>query len=186
MNEKNPDSRSHEIHLGLILGLLLLYITSATAQSDNRNEVQNSIAEEWVSIWGDKWYERYHQDVDAQYPGGRSNVYHDHYIQEALKRMEENAWTDWVISNQDYIYEGEWFAAEWFYQSTQKSTGITQVESTVAFGKIVDDHLRIWIEYFDDKVGEYQSIKAMKLFDKEKEDPFPWPENTSLRKKYRP
>ena len=170
--------------------LLILAFQSSPMLSINGQdgELNNSrgIAEKWVEIWAEKWYERYHKEVDAQYPGGRSNLFHDQYIQEALKNLKDKAWVDWKISNRYYLFDDEWFAAEWFYESTQQATGIKQIESTLAFGRIEDDHLISWIEYFDDKVGEYQMINAMKLFDKDKEVPFPWPENTALKKKYRP
>ena len=154
--------------------------------SQSEDEAFQNIAKDWVAIWGEKWYERYHDDVDAQYPGGRSNLFHDMYVQEALKNRKEHAWIDWKITNRQYLFDHDWFAAEWFYQSTQESTGIVQVESTLAFGRIEDDSLISWIEYFDDKVGEYQSIGVMRQFDKENELPFPWPANTQLQKKYRP
>ncbi len=170
--------------LTLLTSVVLLPLMTI-AQHETEGTSAN-IAETWVATWGDKWYERYHENVDAQYPGGRSNLFHDQYIQEALRNMKDEAWIDWKITNRHYLFDNEWFAAEWFYQSTQESTGIVQRESTLAFGKIVDDHLIYWIEYFDDKVGEYQMINAMKLFNMEKELPFPWPENTVLRKKYRP
>jgi len=150
---------------------------------DDKN---NGVAKNWVAKWGDKWWERYHRDIDAQYPGGRSNRFHDQYIQDALKRLSDDAWTDYEITNKDYLYDGEWFAVEWFYQSRQPSTGAVQVESTIAFGRIEDDSLRVWIEYFDDMVGNYQKIGAMKLFDKDEEAPYPWPEGTVLKRKYRP
>lgn len=146
---------------------------------------QNDIAKKWTAEWGEKWYERYHDEVDSQYPGGRSNKFHDLYIQEALKNNDD-PWVDWQITNRHYLFDGDWFAAEWFYQSTQQSTGITQVESTVAFGKIEDDHLRVWIEYFDDMVGRYQVLGVMGPFDKSKEKPYPWPENAPIKRKYRP
>ena len=163
---------------------MLLYSCASFAQNDSSSD--SDVAEKWIAEWGEKWYERYHPDVDAQYPGGRSNLYHDQYVQDALRNLKDQAWVDWQITNRHYFYDKDWFIVEWFYQSTQESTGITQVESTLAFGRIEDDRLITWIEYFDDRVGEYQAINAMRRFDKEKEVPFPWPENTALRKKYRP
>lgn len=167
----------------ILIFLLGLGMSAANAQEQNREE---GIAEKWIAEWGEKWWERYHDEVDSQYPGGRSNKYHDSYIQEALKKMSDQAWTDWKISNRHYLFEDDWFAVEWFYQASQPSTGLVQLESTLAFGRIEDDHLRVWIEYFDDMVGKYQSIGVMKLFDKENEVPYPWPKDTQLKKKYRP
>lgn len=139
----------------------------------------------WVERWGGKWWERYHPEYVAEYPGGRSNIYHDQYIQKAMKRLEETATGDWKITGKSYLYDGDWFAVEWFFESTQTATGRVQKESTLAFGRIEDDRLIEWIEYFDDMVGWYQMIGAMRL-PAEGEPVFPWPADTALSREYRP
>lgn len=153
---------------------------ASAAEADDEQAVR-----QWIETWGDRWSERYHPDYDAQYPGGRSNRFHDKYIGEALKRLADTATGDWKIFNKHYMYDRDWFVVEWIYESTQTSTGLVQRESTVAFGRIVDDRLKIWIEYFDDMVGAYQWIGAMPLYGDE-EMPYPWPEKTPLRRDYRP
>ena len=172
----------NSIHYPLLVFLLL---TNSLFAQQEEKLLNGGIAENWVKTWGEKWWERYHPNVDAQYPGGRSNLNHDLYIEEALKE-NPSGWEDWKVSNQDWLFEGKWFAVEWFYEATQTETGKRQIESTLAFGKIEEDHLIIWIEYFDDMVGRYQSMGAMKLFDKEKDIPFPWPKETGLKRRYRP
>ena len=169
----------------LLFYLLINVLPNFLVAQHEDSPVHEGIAEKWVKEWGERWWERYHTNIDSQYPGGRSNQKHDLFVQEALK-VNPSGWEDWTVSNQDWLFDGAWFSVEWFYQATQTSTGNMQVESTLAFGKIEEDHLIIWIEYFDDMVGRYQSIGAMKLFDKEKDIPFPWPKETRLKSKYRP
>ena len=172
-------------HQCLLYFFLINFLGNFLFAQHEDSLVHAGVAEKWVNQWGEKWWQRYHSDIDSQYPGGRSNRNHDLYIQKALKD-NPSGWEDWKVSNQDWLFDGKWFAVEWFYQATQASTGNVQIESTLAFGKIEDDHLIVWIEYFDDMVGRYQSIGAMKLFDKKKDIPFPWPKETRLKRKYRP
>jgi hypothetical protein len=142
-------------------------------------------ASAWVAEWGEKWWERYHPDYQAWYPGGRTNRYHDLYVQKAMRRSADTGIADFIIRNRRYLFDGDWFVVEWVYEATQETTGLVQRESTVAFGHIVDDHLMTWVEYFDDMVGSYQWAGAMPLYD-EDEEPYPWPEDVPLRREYRP
>lgn len=155
------------------------------AFADDSAAGPNAAVKQWVAMWGEKWWERYHKDYEALYPGGRSNRYHDLYVAEAVKRIPGAAIGDWEITHKQYLYDGDWFAVEWLYQSTQTATGHVQRESTLAFGNIQDDKLILWVEYFDDMVGQYQWLGAMPLFGKD-EKPFPWPEKSPLKRKYRP
>lgn len=146
---------------------------------------QEAAVRQWVEDWGDKWWERYHSDYVALYPGGRSDRYHDQYVEKILPYFPENRTENWTITGKRYIYDGDWFAVEWFFQSTFVKSGDVQKEATLAFGRIEDDRLIEWIEYFDDAVGEYQRQGALPLYDSD-EDPYPWPENVPLFRKYRP
>jgi len=146
---------------------------------------EHGAASAWVAEWGEKWWERYHPDYHAWYPGGRTDRYHDLYVQEAMRRSADTGIADFVIRNRRYLFDGDWFVVEWVYESTQATTGLVQRESTIAFGRIVDDHLMTWVEYFDDMVGAYQWAGAMPLYDKD-EEPYPWPADVPLRREYRP
>jgi len=185
--------RKNKLRLGFKFNYFVLSIVvvfsvslSQTSYAARDGGDQGNIAREWVAVWGDKWMKNFHKDIDLQMPGGRSNYYHDQYIKEAMNRSAGTGWVGWTMTNKSYTYEGDWFAVEWFYQATQGSTGVVQVESTVAFGRIQDDRLIVWIEYFDDMVGHYQNISAMSLYDKDNEEPFPWPEKVALKRSYRP
>ncbi|MEO0998559.1 MAG: hypothetical protein AAFX58_13665, partial [Pseudomonadota bacterium] len=92
----------------------------------------DGIAEDWVANWGDKWWERYHPDYDARYPGGRSNRFHDLYIAEAMKRLADTATSDWTIFNKHYFYDDNWFIVEWVYESTPATDTATRRRRTAA------------------------------------------------------
>ncbi len=164
-----------------IVGLLLALVAPAAGESAR----PAGIAETWVAQWGDTWWERYHRDYSAYYPGGRTNRYHDLYVAEALRNGAAPGIAEFSISKQQYLFDGDWYVVEWVYESTQEGTGRVQRESTVAFGRVVDDHLKVWIEYFDDMVGEYQGIGALPLY-ADDEEPYPWPAEATLRRDYRP
>ena len=166
--------------VSLIASLLLLGGVVMASEADREQAVQD-----WLDEWVEKFWERYHPDYDSQYPGGRSNRFHDQYVSEVLGRMPQPPISSYSISNRHFMVDGDWFVAEWFYDATQDSTGWVQRESTVAFGKIVDDQLIVWIEYFDDSVGNYQRFGALPLYEDD-EMPYPWPAKVTLRRDYRP
>ena len=45
---------------------------------------------------------------------------------------------DWKLFNRHYLFDGDWYAVEWFYSATTIKTGGKQVESTLAFGHVQD------------------------------------------------
>lgn len=91
-------------------------------------------AKQWVPLFAEDWWNHYHPDYQAWYPGGRSNRFHDMWI---AKVMIKHAQTkDWEIINRDYAFDGQWFAVEWHYRSTYIADGFRQWETTLAFAKI--------------------------------------------------
>ncbi|RME62887.1 MAG: hypothetical protein D6782_11350 [Alphaproteobacteria bacterium] len=162
------------------IGLMASLPAAAASAKPTPSQVR-----EWVATWGDQWYERYHPDYDAQYPGGRSNRYHDQWVAYVFKLTDGPSNTDWQILNKRYAYDGDWFVVEWLFQAQDKRTGKLQREGTLAFGRIADDRLITWIEYFDGFVAHMQRLGALPLFGPE-EEPFPWPADTHAAMDYRP
>lgn len=78
----------------------------------------------------------------------------------------------WRILNKHYAFDGQWFIVEWPFEAQDKKTGRMQREGTLAFGRIQDDQLIEWIEYFDGFVAHLQLAGALPLFGKD-EMPFP-------------
>jgi len=172
---------------GLLGGMLFLLSGQVTVAGEPRpgeTDAEEAVRR-WVEEWGEKWYERYHPDYDARYPGGRSNRYHDAYLEKIFRRFDLPANENWVISNRRYHYDGDWFIVEWLFQAEDKQTGRLQREGTLALGRIRDDRLIEFIEYFDGFVAHLQRLGALPLFD-EDATPFPWPENDTLIRPYRP
>ncbi|MGJ3242916.1 MAG: hypothetical protein ACFE0O_08185 [Opitutales bacterium] len=139
-------------------------------------------AEAWIERYGEVWFDHFGDSYESWYPGGRSNEFHDQWIRKML--YEDPRTTDWTIFNQQYVFDGQWYAVEWFYQSTYTDTSFQQWESTFCLGKIEDGKLVVWYEFFDD-FGELQKLGLMPKF-KKGEAIFPWPEDATLHLPYRP
>ncbi len=91
----------------------------------------------------------------------------------------------WRILNKHYAFDGQWFIVTWLFEAQDKKTGRMQREGTLAFGRIQDDQLIEWIEYFDGFVAHLQRAGALPFFGKD-EMPFPWPDYDGTSRKYRP
>lgn len=178
----------------VLLLVLLLFSSACPARAEGGEKVEaapekveatSETVKRWVAQWGDKWSERYHPDYQAEYPGGRSNRYHDAYLKEVFRKTDWPTNTNWKIINKTYSYEGDWFVVEWLFQAEDRKTGKLQREGTLAFGRIDDDQLIIWIEYFDGFVAHLQRAEALPLFG-ENDEPFPWPDDAATARHYRP
>lgn len=172
--------------LGLLPFVMSIVFVMDPSHADDFDSQPDNSARYWIAEWGEKWWEGFHDDIEAWYPGGRSDRFHNKYVEEAMRGMSESAWEDWEISNERYIYHDDWFAVEWFYRAIQPSTGKEQIEATLAFGRVQDGRMIELFEFFDDMVGRYQGIGAMRLFDRAEEEPFPWPPATAISREYRP
>jgi hypothetical protein len=144
-----------------------------------------SISQRWVEHWGEKMTERYHPDIQEGYPGGRSDRYHDAYVDHFLREFGLPTNTNWREINKHYAFDGDWFAVEYLFQAEDKKTGQLQREGTLFFGRIQDDRLIVAIEYFDRLVKDFQHVGALPPF-REDETPFPWPDYDDTTRKYRP
>lgn len=162
-----------------------LVLAGAPQQIDPHPSSQEIAVRQWVERWGDKMTERYHPDIQEQYPGGRSDRYHDAYVADVFREFGLPTNTNWRILNKHYAYDGEWFIVEWLFEAKDKKSGRLQREGTLAFGHIKDDRLIGWIEYFDGFVAHLQRAGALPLF-RVDEMPFPWPDYDGTSRKYRP
>ena len=157
----------------------------APTEAGAANSSAKNLAREWVERWGDKMTERYHPDIQAAYPGGRSDRYHDAYVDRFLREFGLPRNTNWKEINKHYAFDGDWFIVEYLFQAEDKKTGQLQREGTLFFGRVKDDRLIVAIEYFDRLVKSFQHAGALPPF-REDETPFPWPDYDGLTRKYRP
>lgn len=170
--------------ISLSLGFLALQAGMSAEELSPKNEYNPAhTAAEWIPLFGEKWWDHYHPDYKAWYPGGRSDRYHDTWIAK-VNRVHLRT-TDWRIFNRDYAYDGQWFAVEWFYRATDKADGFQQWESTLGFGRIEEGRIILWAEYFDNGVGELQRIGLLPLYEAA-EPHAPWPARARISLPYRP
>ena len=144
---------------------------------------EEGAAKKFIDSFGDTALSRFSDKIEEAYPFGRSNKARDEEI--AKGGGMETTTTDWKVFNKHYLFDGDWYAVEWFYSATTIKTGGRQVESTLAFGKVQDGKLVVWDEYFDDVVGELEQAGQLPLY-KPAEMPFPWPAGATLKHPYRP
>jgi hypothetical protein len=170
----------------LVFALLIFgFACPAMAESNASSRATPESVRKWIEKWGDKFDQRYHPSYQSQYPGGQSNRHHDAYLKNVFRKSEWPANINWKIFNKAYSYDEDWFIVEWLFQAEDKKTGKLQREGTLAFGRIENDQLIMWIEYFDGFVAPLQRAGALPLYAEDAE-PFPWPAPTATTRKYRP
>ncbi len=164
------------------LAVLALCAGAYAADKPEMTVITNDTSE-WIPLYGEDWFNYFHPDWMGWFPGGKNNAYHDKRVQ---ARWAENQITkDWTIFNKSHVFDGEWFAVEWFYQATYLSDGFTEWETTLGIGKLKEGKLVLWIEYFDDNVGKLQKLGLMPFPDKD-EPVYPWTAKAKINLPYRP
>ena len=159
---------------------LLILSALAVAAAD---ESAAGAARAFIAAHGPRWFEHLHPDIQSAYPFGRSNRAND---AEIAKGLDINTVSrDVSITDEHYLYEGDWYGVQWFYRATFVKGGAKQQESTLAFGRVQDGQLIEWREYFDDAVGELQAEGKLPLY-APGEEPFPWPAGAKICHPYRP
>lgn len=140
-------------------------------------------AARFIARFGEVWVDHFAADYESAYPFGRSNKKHDDEISQSLTL--DQASDHRTLTSKRYLFDGDWYAVQWIYGATTTKTGKRQTESTVAFGRVKDDKLVVWEEYFDDVVGELQFAGQLPLYQPD-EEPFPWPAGAKIKHPYRP
>jgi hypothetical protein len=169
------------------LAALALSISAPRSRADEATpklaELGMNDSAKWIPVFGDNIWAQYHPDWQGWFPGGHSNRFHELYVK---TKWDRHPITDkWIVSNQDWVFNGEWFAVEWFYRASYTDDGFQQWESTLGIGRLKDNKLVSWTEYFDDSVGNLQHLRLMPVYDIT-EPVFPWPAKASLHLPYRP
>lgn len=173
------------LHRLLVLPVALALGGTAFAQTTEPKpmKVMTNVASEWIPLYGETWWDYYHPDWEGFFPGGRSNRFHELYL--AKVRRNNPLTVDWRIFNRKYVYDGSWFAVEWFYRATHVEDGFQQWEATLGIGRIKEGKMVLWTEYFDDNVGNLQRVGLMPFYEPD-EAIMPWPKGAVLKLPYRP
>ena len=159
----------------------VLMLFSRRARIHRQDE--GGAARKFIDQVGDNSLKYFADSIEESYPFGRSNKARDEEISKGGGM--ETITTDWKLTNRHYLFDGDWYAVQWFYGATTIKTGKKQLECTLAFGKVKDGKLVVWNEYFDDTVGELEQEGKLPLYQPD-ETPFPWPAAATLKHPYRP
>ena len=110
-----------------------------------------------------------HEDLVFAYPGRRLNK------TETLKDFLDynSSFKETKIYINKIIVNGDDFAVEWQFASTNKKTGNRTAVSDAIIGKVKDEKIIVWKEYLDGRVSRMQIAGNLSL--EEGKEPFPWP-----------
>ena len=110
-----------------------------------------------------------HEDLVFAYPGRRLNK------SEAIADFIDynKSFKETKIYINKIIVNGDDFAVEWQFASTNIKAGNRTAVSDAIIGKIKDDKILVWKEYLDGRVSRMQIAGNLSL--EEGMEPFPWP-----------
>ena len=152
----------------------LLFLAGCSNLNEDKN---NKIAENLVNLQAKAWetgdYILFdfvlHKDLIFAYPGRRLNK------TEALKDFLDynSSFKETKIYINKIITDGDDFAVEWQFASTNRKTGNRTAVSDAVIGQIKDGKIIVWKEYLDGRVSRMQIAGNLTL--EEGAEPFPWP-----------
>lgn len=143
------------------------------AQISNDKSVVQNLVYVHAKAWATGDYEILNsildEDVIFAYPGRRLNK------SETLQDLIDynGTFKDTKIYIYKIVADGEDFAVEWQFASTNIKTGNRTAVSDAIIGKIKNGKIIVWKEYLDGRVSRMQVAGNLSL--DEGEEPFPWP-----------
>lgn len=111
-----------------------------------------------------------HDELLFAFPGERTD------LAGALRvfRFWQDKYEDPRVYVNRVLVDGNRFAAEYQFASTNKSTGKRSAMGTIAFGEVKDGRIILLKEYTDGRGSRMQEAGELPL--QEGEEPFPWPD----------
>lgn len=141
-----------------------------TTRDDIRSLVKNSLMA-WETGSEELLLSTVHPDMEFSFPSTRTDA------EGALRVFRY--WNEHYADTKVYIHwilvDGDKFAAEYQFATTEKATGQRTAAGTVAIGKVKDGKIIKLKEYVDGRVGRLQNEGELPL--EEGEEPYPWPRN---------
>jgi ketosteroid isomerase-like protein len=154
------------------LALLLLAVACGGPESSERavETLVRDHARAWMT--GDTALVRsiLHEDALLAYP--RRRVDRNTWVAELAAFHEQNV--DTRIYVHRIIVDGETFAVEWQFATTDRSTGERTAVGDAIIGEVRDGRISLWKEYLDGRIFALQRAGELPL--DEGLEPFPWPE----------
>jgi ketosteroid isomerase-like protein len=110
-----------------------------------------------------------HEDALLAYP--RRRVDRDTWVRELAEFARAQERTRVYVHRT--LVDGEDFAVEWQFATTERATGVRTAVSDAIIGRVEDGRIVLWKEYLDGRVLEGQRAGTLPL--EEGGEPFPWP-----------
>ncbi len=139
----------------LALGLIFFSIIFSTAAFANQYRKQQNIRvllkqarDAWVARDANALAQIFAPDGELIVPGKRWHGQAE--IREEVSRFAQQS-TDVKIEIRRIIVEGNQAVVEWYYEDTEKATGLCHKADDAIIVDFKDGHISRWREYFDDK-----------------------------------
>ena len=162
------------LSLALLLSTNVLYaqeseICETNADSAEIEAIVTTSLLSWETLIEDEFASTSHPDLVFAYPRERTDV------DGALRvfRMWKEKFTDTRVYIHQILVDGNSFAAEYQFATTNIATGLRTAMGTVAIGDVCDGQIILLKEYTDGRVADMQEEGKMPL--DEGLEPFPWP-----------
>jgi len=159
--------------IALVLGLTIVLPASADTESDCVEHIRDIVTlslKSWETLDENDFTSTAHEKLVFAYPGERTD------LEGALKvfRMWKAKFRDTRVYIHQILIDGNRFAAEYQFATTNIASGKRTVMGTTAVGEVQDGAIILLKEYTDGQVDDLQRDGKLPL--DEGDEPFPWPD----------
>jgi ketosteroid isomerase-like protein len=168
----------HRYLTPVLLGMVLLWGGStAMAQAEHAltppDEIRATVTRSlmsWETLVEEEFVDTSHPQLLFAFPRVRTD------LEGALQvfRMWKDEYRDTRVYVHQILVDGNRFAAEYQFATTNRESGKRTVMGTVAIGEVRDGLVVLLKEYTDGRVADLQEQDKLPL--EEGEEPFPWPQ----------
>ncbi|MFT5501871.1 MAG: ketosteroid isomerase-like protein [Woeseiaceae bacterium] len=162
--------------VALGLGLLAILPGCSYEATDRVEQTRDIVAlslMSWETLDENEFSSTAHDDLVFAYPGERTD------LEGALKvfRMWKAKFKDTRVYIHQILVDGNQFAAEYQFATTNIASGKRTVMGTTAVGEVRDGAIILLKEYTDGQVDDMQRDGKLPL--DEGDEPYPWPDISS-------
>lgn len=158
----------NKLYIYLFLVVFSLHSGSTFAENNIESLVRNSLMS-WETGDEAMFVSTAHSDFLFAFPGERTDV---KGALNVFRYWQEN-YDDIKVYIHWVLVDGNRFASEYQFASTNKSNGRRTAMGTVAIGEVKDGKIILLKEYTDGRGSRLQEAGELPL--EEGEEPFPWP-----------
>lgn len=159
--------------LALVAGLVAVMLVQADSgpSADQRvRELVTTSLMSWETLVEEEFTGTAHPELLFAFPRVRTD------FDGALRvfRMWKDEYRDTRVYIHQILVDGDRFAAEYQFATTNKASGKRTVMGTIAIGQLREGRIVLLKEYTDGRVADLQEQDKLPL--EEGEEPYPWPQ----------